>query len=267
MTKQISMKLINKIKTGITVVAMATAAASCTKTFDEKVTQQRDFSGSSLLQLYNGTVGATRNYVYVNSKPLNGAAIAFGGVFPGTGYGFAVPIGQQSFLIRDTLTATTQAQMSFAQNLQSARNYTIFMYDTTIAAKQKTVETSIVIPDDTTARIRFANFIYNPGVTPAVDIYSQKRQQTIFTNVAVTDVTAYIPYASGVTDTFYVRPTGTGTNLQNLVPTPAPGTWKDIIAILTPTQKRSYTLVFRGGFRATTSTNATVRTLSVFPNN
>ena len=108
MTKQISMKLINKIKTGITVVAMATAAASCTKTFDEKVTQQRDFSGSSLLQLYNGTVGATRNYIYVNSKPLNGAAIAFGGVFPGTGYGFAVPIGQQSFLIRDTLTATTQ---------------------------------------------------------------------------------------------------------------------------------------------------------------
>ncbi|MBE2229102.1 MAG: DUF4397 domain-containing protein [Chitinophagaceae bacterium] len=245
----------------------AAVLSGCTKTFDEKVSQQRNFSNSSLLQLYNATVGTSRNYIYVDSKPLNGAAIAYGGIFPGTGYGFAVPIGLKNFLIRDTLSTSTQSQLSFAENLQSGRNYTIFMYDTSTATKQKTVETALVIPADTTARIRFANFVYNPGIIPAVDVYSQNRKQNIFTNIAVTDVTSFIPYASGQTDTFYIRSTGTNTNLQNLVPTPAPGTWTDIRVILTPTQKRSYTIIFRGGYRATTSTNATVRTLAAFPNN
>ncbi len=140
------------------------------------------------------------------------------------------------------------------------------MYDTITSPKQKTVATNIEVPTDTTARIRFAHFPYSPTEIPAVDIFSVKRNANIFTNVALTEVTGFVPIASGVTDTFYIRPTGSGTNLQNFNPSPAPGAWTNIQAVLTPTIKRGYTLIFRGGYRATTTTNATVRSLSVFVN-
>ncbi len=242
---------------------------SCTKSFDSKVASQYGLANSSNVQLFLATVGATRNYVYVNSNPVNGAALTAGSVFPATGYGFSVPTGLASFLVRDTLTATTQTQLSFAENMQVGKNYTVFVYDTTTAVKQKTVETSIVIPEDTTSRLRFANFVYNPGIIPAVDIYSKNKAQNIFTNVQVTDITSFIPYQSNKADTFYIRSTGTTTNLQNYTPPTPPatvGTWSDIYLILTPTMKRSYTLIFRGGFRAVTTTNSTVRGLSVFAN-
>lgn len=256
----------NKNILGAAGIAATLFLASCTKTFDEKVEQNRDFGNSSILQVYMGTVGAARNYVYVDSKPVNGAAIAYGGIFPATGYGFAVPGGVRNFLVKDTLTASTQAPVSFAENMTVGKNFTLFMYDTTTAAKQKTVATNIVVPDDTTARLRFANFVYNPTSITAFDIFSKKRNANIFTNVQVTDVTEFIPYASGITDTFYLRPTGTTTNLQNWRTSPTPAQWVDLIAVLTPTAKRSYTLVFRGGYRAYASSNTTVRTLSVFAN-
>lgn len=239
---------------------------SCTKNYDSRLVATYGNANSSNVQLYISTVGATRNYVYVDTKPVNGSALTTGTLFPAAGFGFSVPTGMRSFLIRDTLTATTQPQLLFAQNMEIGKNYTVFAYDTITSIKQKTVETPIVVPTDTTARIRFANFVYNPGVIPAVDIYSKKRQQNIFTNVQVTDVTSFIPYASGVTDTLYIRPTGTSTNLQNYVTTPSPGAWTDISLIFTPTIRRSYTIIFKGGYRATTSTNATLRGLTVIAN-
>ena len=260
------MKLINKTILGVASLAATFMFSSCTKSFDEKVEQNRDFSNSSLLQVYMGTVSAARNYVYVDSKPVNGAALTLGSVFPSTGYAFAVPGGYRAFMVRDTLTATTQTPLSFAENMDVGKNYTIFMYDTITSAQQKTVATNIVVPADTTARLRFANFVYNPTSITAFDIFSKKRNANIFTNVQVTDVTDFIPYASGITDTFYIRPTGTTTNLQNWRTTPAPAQWVDLTAVLTPTEKRSYTLVFRGGYRAYVSTNTTLRTLSVFVN-
>lgn len=261
------MKSIKIFAAGMTGLLVAGAVlVSCTKTFDSRLEAVYGNENSSNAQLYIAAVGASRNYIYVDNKPVNGASLISNSLFPSVGFGFRVPTGMRNFLLRDTLTATTQAQLSFAQNMQIGKSYTIFAYDTTVSIKQKTVETPIVVPADTTARLRFANFVYNPGVIPAVDIYSKNRGQNIFTNVSVTDVTNFIPYESNRADTFYIRPTGTSTNLQNLVPTPAPGAWTDISLILTPTPKRSYTLVFRGGYRATTSTNATVRGLSVFAN-
>lgn len=248
-------------------LAIAVSMISCTKSFDEKTTQQTDFSNSSFMQVYMATVGADRNYVYVDGKPVTGTKLILGSAFPSIGYASNVTAGVKSFLIRDTLSTSTQIPLSFAQNFNVAKNYTIFMYDTTTSPKQKTVETNIVIPADTTARIRFANFIYNPVALPSgFDIYSARRQANIFTNVQLTDVTEFIPYATNLTDTFYIRLTGTTTNLQNLRPTPAPATLIDVTAIFTPRPKRSYTLVFRGGYRSATTTIATVRTLSVFTN-
>ncbi len=252
MLKSEKMKSVKKYVAGFAgLVLTGMALVSCQKTFDEKISQQLNFNSSSIVQVYNGTLNATRNYVYVDSKPVNGAAIAYGAVFPATGYGFSVPIGLKAFLIRDTLTATTQTQMSFAQNMQGGKNYTIFMFDTITAAKQKTVETPIVIPGDTTARVRFANFVYSRNIIPAVDVFSKKRNQNVFTNVNVTDVTSFIPYASDLTDTLSLRATGTTT---------------EIVALngFTPRAKRSYTVIFRGRYENTTGTVA--RTVSTFAN-
>ncbi|MBN8673498.1 MAG: hypothetical protein J0L56_05165 [Chitinophagales bacterium] len=237
---------------------------SCAKTFEEKITPVTNFSDKSLAQVYIATVSAARNYVYVDGKAVTGTAMSSGSVFPSTGYTFNVSGGIRSFLIRDTLATSTQVPLVFAQNMQVSKQYTIFAYDTITTPKQVTVPANIVIPSDTTARIRFANFVYNPTALTGFDIFSVKRNANVFTNVQVTQVTDFIPYASGVTDTFYIRPTGSPTNLQNYRTSPAG--YLDILAILTPTAKRSYTLVFRGGYRSIITTAASVRTLSTFAN-
>jgi hypothetical protein len=263
------MKAIKKYITGITGLLIAgLVVVSCTKSFEETTVRQEDFSNNVIIQAFIATVNASRNYVYVDSKPVNGASLTTGSVFPGTGYGFNVGSGFRSFLVSDTLSTTTQIPLSFAQNLQGGKTYTMFLYDTITAPKMKLVETNIEIPSDTTARIRFANMVYTPTAIPAVDIFPVKRNANIFTNVQISDVTGFIPIATGVTDTFYIRPTGTTTNIQNFraATQTVPAANLDILATLTPTIKRSYTLVFRGGFRASTTTNTTVRSLSVFIN-
>ncbi|MGB3005276.1 MAG: hypothetical protein WBC06_02120 [Chitinophagaceae bacterium] len=239
---------------------------SCKKTFDEKVPGQYEFTNSSIMQVYMATVGTSRNYVYVDAKPVTGAAMVLGSVFPTTGYGFKVPAGLTSFLVRDTLSTSTQVPLAFTENLQFNKTYSLFMYDTISSPKQKTVLTEIVIPSDTTARIRFANFAYSPVAIPAVDIYSANKKQNVFTNVQVTDVTSYIPYESGKADTFYVRPTGTTTNLQNWITTAVPPGLADIRTFFTPTRKRSYTIMFRGGYRSTVSTIGSMRALTAYAN-
>jgi hypothetical protein len=61
-------------------------------------------------------------------------------------------------------------------------------------------------------------------------------------------VTDFIPYASALTDTFYIRLNGSSSNLQNYDTAGKP--WlSNVQAVLTPTRLRSYTLIFRGGYR------------------
>ncbi len=236
------MKSINKIILGLTgLFITGTALVSCTKSFDSRLAATYGNENSSNVQLFIATVGASRNYLVVDNKPVNGSALVSGSIFPTSGYGFNVPTGMRSFLLRDTLTATTQTPLSFAQVLEIGKSYTIFSYDTITAVKQKTVETPIVIPADTSCRLRFANFVYNPNVIPAVDVFSFNRNTNLFTNVNVTDVTGFIPYPSNLlVDTLYVRPTGnTTTTLLKITLTGG------------LTQKRSYTLVYRGSDRGT----------------
>lgn len=221
---------------------------ACTKTFDEKTPGAYGFADASNVQLYVATVGAARNYIYVDGKPQNGAAISSGTAFPATGYGFRVPVGSRAFLLRDTLTATTQTPLSFANIIAANKNYTIFSFDTITAVKQKTVETTITVPSDTTCRVRFANFAYSPIQMANVDLYSFKRASNVITNIAPTDVTGFFPFASALNDTLQVRETGTTNVLAQLNG-------------FLPTQKRSYTLVFRGSYRGPTA-----RFLSSFVN-
>jgi hypothetical protein len=185
----------------------------------------------------------------VDGRPQNGAGLSSGGVFPTTGYGFMVPSGSRAFLLRDTLSTTTQVPLSFANILDRGKNYTIFAYDTISAVKQKTVVTDIVVPTDTTCRVRFAHFAYSPTLMPNIDLYSFKRAGNVVTNIAPTDVSTYVPFASALNDTLQVREAGTTNVLAQLNG-------------FFPTQKRSYTLVYRGTHRGA----ATVRFLSSFVN-
>jgi hypothetical protein len=122
---------------------------------------------------------------------------------------------------------------------------------------------NIVVPTDTTARLRFANFAYSPTAIPAFDIFSRRLNAVVFSNVNFTEVTDFKAHPAGWVDTFNIRIAGTTTNLQNIGSTGIPS---DISVIFTPTKGRSYTLVFRNGYRSMYTAIPTVRTLSVFAN-
>lgn len=158
-------------------------------------------------------------------------------------------------MIRDTLATSTQVPLVFAENMQVGKLYTIFAYDTITTPKQVTVPANIVIPADSTARLRLANFVHNSFDVPGVDVFSKRRNANIFTNVRRTEVSEFIPYASASqnplytansNDTLFIRETGT----MNALVT---------INGFNPTAKRSYTLVYRGSHRGT-------KTASIFAN-
>lgn len=213
---------------------------ACTKSGDPKFTYNTNFGTQSMIRVFVATVNANRNYVYVNGSPLNGASLVSGSIFPASNiYGSAISSGVSAFLVRDTLRTSTQTQLAFSENLAGGKDYTIFLYDTITSPKQKTVLTNYIVPSDTSARIRFANFIYNPTAVPTVDVFSLNKNANIFSGVAVTDVTEFINYPSRLeTDTLYIRETGT---LTNIVKIPTSGL----------TDKRSYTIVYRGSYRGT----------------
>lgn len=220
---------------------------ACTKNRPHVTVTDTDLSNSTLVQVFDATVSSVRTYVYVDGTPVTGSVLAYGSIFPATAYAFKVKAGLRSFLIKDTLNTSTQAPISFAENFDIGKNYTIFMYDTTPSAKQITVLNDVVIPADTTARVKFVNLIHNSFAVPAVDVFSTRRNENVFTNISKTQSTAYIPYASAFTDTLLVRETGTTNLLASLIG-------------FVPTQKRSYTLIYRGSHRGT-------RVLSAFTNN
>jgi hypothetical protein len=227
--------------------------SSCQKSFDKKLAADYYTGSGSTIQAFIGTVGASRNYVYVDGKPVNGAALTTGSVFPTTGYGYGVTSGLRNMLVRDTSSITTQPQLSFAQNFEIGGNYTVFTYDTITAPKQKTVRTNIVIPTDTTCRVRFANFAYNGlAITPAVDIFSLGKNEVVATNLQYTDVTEFVVHPTRIgTEAFQVRLARTSTVLAT-----------STISTLVP--QRSYTVVYRGSHRATSGTS--IPAVSVFLN-
>lgn len=228
------MKIKNKILAGCGVLVTVMGFMGCKKDLDKTIQENFDFTNTANVQLYNGIVGSNRTYLYIDNKAINGATIAYGAAFPATGYGFTVTGAETAFLVRDTAATTTQLPMSFMQNFESGKHYTMFLYDTITAPKQITVETDITVPTDSTARLRFANFAYSTAALPPVDVFSVKRQANIFTNITKTQVTNFIPYASASNDTLIVRYAGTTTLVTQLNG-------------INPVQQRSYTVVLRGG--------------------
>ena len=244
------------------VIILSSLYVSCDKELTLLGTTVPDLNKSATVQVFNATVKASRNYVYVDGVPVSGAIFGYGGVFPSTAYSFRVDEGSRTFLIKDTLPATTQTPLTFSQNMDAGKSYTVFTYDTITSVKQVTVVNDIVIPKDTTCMLRFANFVYNPTAIPNVDVYSFRRisgtpvfastavlngvsvfapvftgSTPVFSNVASNQATAFIPYAAGLTDTLYVFAAGTTSPLLT----------KGFITSLIAT--RSYTSCFNGSYR------------------
>ncbi|MEP6677355.1 MAG: hypothetical protein ABJA78_19500 [Ferruginibacter sp.] len=216
------------------------ANVSCTRDIPQVAPTQVGLSSVATVQVFSATVKAARNYVYVDGVPVSGAVLAYSGIFPATAYSFIVNPGSRSISIKDTAVVTTQTPLTFSQAFDAGKSYTVFTYDTITSVKQLTVTNNITVPTDTSAMLRFANFIYNTTAVPAVDVYSFKKGATpLFTNVATAAVTDFVPYPSLVTDTLYVYATGTTTPLLA----------KAAVLSLTPT--RSYTTVYSGSYKGT----------------
>jgi hypothetical protein len=228
--------------------------ASCEKSFDEKTELNNDFSNKSIVQVFLATVGASRNYIYVDGKQVTGALISSGGLFPATGIGFQLQPGLRQFLVRDTLSTSTQLPLGFGEEFAAGKRYSLFLYDTINAMKYKILPLQEITPVDSTIRIRFANFAYNgTAATPSVDLFSVVRNEVIASNVGYTAVTDFVPYPSEVSgEGFQVRLAGTTTVLAT-------------ISNISFTRQRSYTVAYRGSHRATSGTSA--RAISVFANN
>jgi len=234
------MKFLRKINIILWILAVSALYMSCTKETPHIATRVTDFSNSASVQVFSATVKAARNYVYIDGTPVSGIALAYGGVFPGTAYSFKVNAGSRSVTIKDTLPTTTQVPLTFTQTVEAGKSYTIFTYDTITNTKQTTVLNNIVIPGDSSARIRFANFVYNTTPVANVDVYSYRKPGVkVFSNIATNQVTDFIPYASLQTDTFYVYAAGTT----------SPLIVKQLVPSLVPT--RSYTSVYNGSFSGT----------------
>ena len=240
------MKFLKKINLILWILAAPALYMSCTQETPHVATRLTDSSNSGSVQVFSATVKAARNYVYVDGTSVSGIALATGGIFPGTAYSFKVSAGSRSFTIKDTLPATTQVPLTFTQNIEAGKSYTIFTYDTITSTKQATVLNNIVIPTDTSSRLRFANFIYNTTPVANVDVFSFRKggiggtnAPPVFANIATNQVTDFIPYSSGITDTLYVYATGTT----------SPLIVKQVVQSLVPT--RSYTSVYNGSYRGT----------------
>ena len=228
--------------------------SSCDKNYSDNTPSSADLANSSIVQVYIATVNASRNLFYVDGLPQSASLMSSGSFFPSTGsYGVAIPGGLRSFAIRDTSSTSTQLPLNFAQNLSTASHYTVFAYDTITSPKQKTVNTSIMIPSDASCRIRFANFAYNgTALTPSIDIISVGKNEIVANNVRYTDVTNFINHPSLLAgEGFQVRESGT----TNILAT---------VSSLSLEPKRSYTIVYRGSHRATSGTST--RAVSVFVN-
>ncbi|MGA1378668.1 MAG: hypothetical protein ACO3Z2_01795 [Chitinophagaceae bacterium] len=252
MKRMISTKLSRFTLIAVAITASTLLLQSCQKSFDKKLAADYYTGTGSTIQVFVGTVGASRNYIYVDGQPVNGSALSTGNLFPGTGFGYSVKSGLRNMMVRDTLSTTTQANLVFAQNFDIGNNYMIFTFDTITAPKQKTVRTPITVPSDTTCRVRFANFAYN-GIaqTPAIDIVSLGKNEIVATNVRYTDVTDFIVHPSRIgTEAFQIRLAGTTTVLAT-----------STISTLLP--QRSYTVVYRGSHRATSGTSIRAATLVV----
>lgn len=230
--------------------AIALLSGSCRKDMADNTPTTGDLqSTKATMQVYNGVLNSARNFVYVNSSPVNGATLAFGSVFPASSYGFSVFNGDNNFTIKDTSSTTTQAAQNFLFTTTAGTNYTVFTYDTITSPKRLIVANQFDMITDNTARVRFVNLIYNP-TNVAVDLFSVNTNSLLATGINVGQITNFMVVAPNIADTWQVRQSGNGVLLATLA-----------VGTSTINPGRYYTVAFRGSYRVSAN-----RGVSIFTN-
>jgi len=225
--------------------------------FARTVDEIKALDTTSLIKVYNATVSSPLTLVYINDKKISGTAFGYGGLFPATTTYAAITPGNVNIKIKDTNTVSPKVILSINTTLDKAKYYSVLLFDTANKSKFMLVEDDIHRPADSSARIRFANLVFSSVPVTNVDIYSQNLKKNVFTNIPREYITPFIDHPSKKTDTFYVRATGTTTNLVTNNTTNA--------TIFTPGVHRHYTIIFRGRYQ-TTGTGTTARGLTFMTN-
>jgi len=237
------------IKISLLASSVLVTLIACDKASMPRADEITDLTNKAKVQIFNATTSSPGNLVTINGLTVNNtAAVTYGNGYPATAF-FLTDPGLSEFSIRPS-SGTAQPVLNFPNSLKPGVFYSIFTYDTVNAIRQLTIESAVEIPSDTTSRLRFANFMYSKVGMPNVDIYSNRNKAVIFSNVASTQVTPFIPYASKLLDTLVVRQAGTTTVLFQL-------------NSVSFTPQRVYTAVLRGSYVTPTTTP---RTLSVLTN-
>lgn len=211
-----------------------------------------DQNNSGYLKLISASTGSVRNYVFIDNayNLLNGGALlSYATCVPAGSSYYSMKAGSRNLIIRDTATITTQPVLNFDHYFEPGKFYSLFTYDSAFTIKFKMVADPVVVVSDTTARLRFANFASGP-LAASVDVFSKNLNANLFTNISVTSVSSFVPVATRLADSIFIRATGTTTNLVG--------------TSVTPSQARNYTLLLSGRYEMSTGT--VPRRLSLFTN-
>jgi hypothetical protein len=225
-------------------VLTSAVLGACDKNEQLRTAENIGLSGKSFLKVYDATLSSTNVNLKVDGVGYTGIPFTYNGLFPASTTYSIVDPGTRSINISDT-NAIHRIDLTLTNNFEVAKYYTVFMYDTITAPKAKIVADEIVVPTDSVSRLRFANLLH--ASTANVDVFSKSKNTTIFSNISPLTVTPYMDHPSKKTDTFYLRPVNTVTNVATL--------------IFTPGEKRNYTLIARGRYGTTTGTLAQTLTL------
>lgn len=241
-------KFINKSL--LTLFVTSLVVSGCSKAFDDPTLRNDDLSGLATIKVFNAAMGTQRNNIFIDGVRQMRTAFAYGTTSPSHSgdLGFALTPGVRSFIIRDTLTTSTQPVLNFSIDARAGKSYSVFMYDTIATTKQIFVENDYTVPSGGQSSYRFANFVYSKTMLEPVKLISKSLGGEVFSSVPVTGVTAYTNVQGGVSDSLFIHNAVTNQLLTSFTFTPTPG--------------RVYTLVYRGSFAITAPTNAAARTVT-----
>ena len=198
--------------------------------------------------------------VYVSGIKLNGALLTYNSVFPTiTNLYVAVPSGLQSIRLTANSKATPDSLTLgyFPKTFEPGAYYSLIITDSLLKgkdSKQMFLKDEFALTDTNNYTIRFVNAVLNDPV--AVDVYSFRKAKNIFSSISPTTATPFIqlPYTI-LSDTLYVRPTGTQTDIAKI--TIANGSTTAL------NRRRPYTLLYRG---QNGGTGTKVRGLTLYAN-
>lgn len=241
---------------------LATTIISCKKELQEDAVTQLMTEENAYIKV----VHASPNYTAITGQPdvfnflvsgakVNGAPIAYSGMFPAqtTGYIGVTPglhwfkVSRNGVNTNDSITVHT-----FQKVLKPGQRYSYIVTDSlrsNTESRGMLLEDNFNDPAPGNYAVRFVHALLNDTVGKTVDVYSYRRKANIFSNIKIGQATSFIEYGPAGNDTLSIR-------------RPGVTTWGNNVGELARfngipfSSTRVYTVVYRGLTTATTGTKA-----------